>query len=88
MGEDIDQDGQEEPKCHSGNDHNGNKERESPSEANDEKDEDRVATVVFGSHMQNTKSLPPNIKNEMQGMFLTLEFSLMVDQKLVEDQGK
>ena len=74
-------------KCHDDDNHGGNKDKESPSESNEEKEEDNVTTVVLGTCMPATIFLPPTMEDEMKVLFLTLDFSQTVAQKLMEDQG-
>ena len=66
--------GQEVHECHKGVNHDVNEDKESPSGANEGKEEDKVATVVFGNHMSAAEKVPSTVKDEMQGMFLRLEF--------------
>ena len=65
----------------------GNKDKESPNGADEEKEEEKVATVVLGYFIPTVEIPPLVIKDEMQEMFLRLGFSQTIAQKLVEDQG-
>ena len=62
--------------CLESDNHNGDKDKESPIGANEEKEGNKVDTIVLGNHA--TECPPLTIKNEMQIMFLRLGFSQMV----------
>ena len=59
---DSNQNGQEVHSCQEGNDPNGNKDDDSPSGANEEKEKDEVANVVLGSCMPMAECLPQALK--------------------------
>ena len=82
---DGNQDKHEILKCPDGDEHDGNNCEVSLSGASKVKEEDKVVTVVLGSHTPAVESPPLAIEDKMPQMFLKLGFSQMVDQKLVED---
>ena len=85
-GGDGNQDRQEVPKCTDGDDHDMEANKESPSGANKEKQEDEFVTVMLGRCTPAAESAPLIIIEEMEEMFLRLGFSSTVTQKLVDDQ--
>ena len=86
-GGDSNQYGQEVPK-HPDGDVLEEKEDEKPlsgATKKEEKDEDKVVTVTLGICAPATDSPPTMIVKEMEEMFLRLDFSQTVAQKLVDD---
>ena len=62
---DDNQDGQEVPECQDGDDHNGNEVKRPPSGVNEEKKEDKVATVVLSKCMPAAEYSHLAIENKM-----------------------
>ena len=56
--------------------------------ADKEKEEDKTLTVVLGKWTPSPGSWPLTIVKEIKDMFLRLDFSQTVAQKLADDQGK
>ena len=86
-GDDLNQDRQEVPEHPDCDDHEMEEQKESPSGANEQKEEDKVEIVLLAWWMTATESPPLNIIKEMEEMFLRLAFSQTVSIKLVVDQG-
>ena len=61
--------------------------KESPSGADEQNEEDEVDTVSLDRCTLTTKSLLLTIIKEMEEMFLRLGFSQTVVMKLVDNQG-
>ena len=84
-GGDGNQDGQEGLEHPDGDNHDMEKDEESLSGADKEKEEEEVVIVTLGKWTPTTESLPLTIIKEMEEMFLRLGFSQKVTQKLVDD---
>ena len=84
-GGDGNQDEQEVPKCHSGDDCNGSKDEESLSGYSKTKQEGEVATIMIASHVPAAESLPLTIEDKLLMMFFRYGCNPTVAQKIVED---
>ena len=77
---------QEVPECPDGKDHDAEQDKESPSGANKQKEEEEDTTLPVRCALSTVSPLPTILK-EMEEMFLRLGFSQTVAMKLVDDQG-